>query len=298
MKFFYLLFLFLLYYNTSFCIQQKYDFFTRQSYTQEDGELQKIRKLKINKRFLYSAYYNKKEELPARLSLVEEIDFNKDGLPSEKKYFNWYNTVNTRYVYEYNNYNDLVKEEVYNESNNIIFRKEISYDASRDTSEIVVTNIKRKGKEKSTYNYKTKGMLSNITRYDSDGKVYLVQNFTYDNNKLKSIVFFDGNRKKLEEVEFTYNQFGSFETEKQNNLVKKYIYDNKNRLVRVESNNGDIRIYKYNDKNFIVDDQFFLEFKKRQFRLVFSYLKNGLTDEVIRYDPDDKKAFYSKYTYE
>ena len=298
MKFFYLILAFLLYHDTSFCIQQKYDFFTRQSFTQEEGELHKIRNLKIKKRKLYSAYYNKNEVLPAKKTLVEEIDFNGKGLPSEKKYYNWYNAVNTRYEYKYNKYSDLIMEEVYNGSNNIIFRKEISYTPNRDTSEIVVTNLKMKGKEKSAYSYDEQKRLQKITRYDTEGKVYLTQNFSYENNNLKSILFKDGNGKKIEEVGFTYNEFGSLKTEVQNNIVKKYIYDDKNRLVRVESNKGDIRIYKYNNQNYIVDDQFFIEFKKRQFKLVFSYLKNGLTDEVIRYDPDDKKVFYSKYTYE
>jgi len=296
MKYIYTVIIFF-YFGSCYCIQQQFDYFTRQSFTQENIEFQKIEKSKIKNRKLYSAYYGRNGNLPPEKTLVEEINF-KDGLPVEKLHYNSYGEIRSKYDYTYNKNNNMIKEEIYNEYDNIIFRKEISYTSNRDTNEVVLSNIRKKGKEIRKFSYDSMNRLIGINNYNSNDKIYLSQKFIYKGDKLTSIEFLDGDGKKFEESVFTYNKIGNLLSETNNNITKKYIYDDKDRLIRVESNKGDIRIYKYNDKNFIVDDQFFIEHNKRQFRLVFNYLKNGLAGEVIRYDSDDKKAFYSKYTYE
>ncbi len=273
---------------------QKLDYFSRQSFTHEDFELNKIKTLKIENRKRYSAYYTKDQKLPEKKTLVEEVKF-KNGLPVEKIYYDSYGRIRNRIEYKYDKKNNLITEEAYNEYDNIISRREITYNSQNDTSEVVKIFNRRSKNEKKQFLYDDQNRLITIKHFDQNDKIFLNQNFIYEKGQLKFLRITNAEDVMVNESEFFYNKAGNLTAEKQNGREKKYIYDEKNRLIKVEFGN-ELRVYKYNDRNYFEDDRFYLN-SKRQYRLTFTYAKNGLVDEVIRYDSEDVKVFYSKFIY-
>ena len=273
---------------------QKLDYFSRQSFTHEDFEVNKIKTLKIENRKRYSAYYTKDQKLPEKKTLVEEVKF-KNGLPVEKIYYDSYGRIRNRTEYKYDKMNNLITEEAYNEYDNIISRREITYNSQNDTSEVVKIFNRRSKNEKKQFLYDDQNRLITIKHFDQNDKIFLNQNFIYEKGQLKFLRITNAEDVMVNESEFFYNKAGNLTAEKQNGREKKYIYDEKNRLIKVEFGN-ELRVYKYNDRNYFEDDRFYLN-SKRQYRLTFTYAKNGLVDEVIRYDSEDVKVFYSKFIY-
>ncbi len=273
---------------------KKLDYFSRQNFTHEDFELNKIKTLKIENRKRFSAYYTKDHKLPEKKTLVEEIKF-KNGVPTEKIFYNSYGGVKNRVEYKYDKKNNLISEEAYNEYGNITSRREIKYNNQNDTSEVVTTYNRRSKNEKKQFLYDDQNRLITIKHFDQNDKIFMNQNFIYEKGHLKFLSITNADDVKVNESEFFYNEAGNLIAEKQNGLEKKYIYDEKNRLIKVEFGN-ELRVYKYNNRDYFEDDRFFIN-NKRQYRLTFTYTNTGLVDEVIRYDSEDIKVFYSKYTY-
>ncbi len=276
---------------------EKYDFFTRQKFSFESFELKKIKDAKVKVRKMYSAYYNKDQKLPDKLTLVEEIIFNTLGNPIEKNHFNSLGGIRTKYEYEYDKMNRLITEVVIDDYGNISNRKEITYNANNDTAQIVIHRSRKSESKKKVFEYYDDAKLKQIRHYDHNDKLYVKELYKYKNGKLESVDYYNSDQKRINKVEFIYNKYGSIIEEKFIDYKKTFTYDNKNRLIKADDRNK-IRLYKYDDMNNIIDDQYFIEKTKRQFKLIFSYLKNGLANDVIRYDALDRKAFYSKYEYE
>jgi len=290
----FILFFFLISYNIFGQPVHKIDYFSRLNFTQEDFELNKIKNLKIKNRKRYSAYYTRDQKLPDKKTLVEEINF-KNGVPVEKIFYNSHGGVRSKILYEYDKKNRLISEENHNEFGNIVYRRTVNYNPQNDTSEVSIIYNSRSKNERRQFLYDDSNVLVSIKHFDQNDRNFMTQKFIYENKKLKFLHILNAEGSVVNESEFVYNNEGNLTVEKQNGLEKKYIYDEKGRLIRVEFNN-EKRIYKYNNSNYFEDDRFYMN-GRRQFRLTFSYLKNGLVDEIIRYDSEDVKNFYSKYTY-
>lgn len=292
------LFFVLLFASTISSIQiNKYDFFTRQKFTFESVELSKIKKARVKIRKLYAAYYTKEEQLPAKKTLVEEIKFNKKGNPTEKIFYNSMGGIRTKYNYKYDKNEKLIEEETIDEYGNIAAKRKISYNSKNDTSRIEIYKARKALTEKKVFEYDSDGKLKQKLHYDTNDKIHTKEIYNYADGKLNSVEYYNGEGKKVNQIWLSYNGFGNMIEEKFPDYKKTFIYDSQNRLIRAEDREK-IRLHKYDDRNNLIDDQFFIEKTKRQFKILFSYLKNGLADEAIRYDALDKKAFYSKYEYE
>lgn len=275
----------------------KYDFFTRHKFTFEAAELSKIKDAKVKTRRLYSAYYMKDEQLPDKKTLVEEIKFNKKGNPTEKIFYNSMGGIRTKYNYKYDKNGNLIEEVIIDEYGNISAKREISYNSKNDTSKVVIFKARKSTTDKKVFEYYNDGKLKQKLHYDKNDAIYLKEIYTYKDSRLDNVEYFDPEGKSINKVVFSYNNAGNLTEEKFPDYRQTFTYDSRNRLIRSEEKDK-IRLHKYDDKNNMIDDQYFIEKTKRQFKIIFSYLQNGLAKEAIRYDALDKKAFYSKYEYE
>ncbi|MEW6196605.1 MAG: hypothetical protein AB1521_15770 [Bacteroidota bacterium] len=292
-----LLFAFLFLNTSSFSQADKYDFFTRHKFTFEAIELSKIKNAKVKTRKLYSAYYMKDEQLPDKKTLVEEIKFNKKGNPTEKIFYNSMGGIRTKYNYKYDKNGNLIEEVIIDEYGNVSAKRDISYNSKNDTSKVVIFKARKSTTDKKVFEYYDDGKLKQKLYYDKNDQIYLKEIYTYKNDKLDNIEFFKPDGTSVNKVVFSYNKAGNLAEEKFPQYQQTFTYDNRNRLIRSEGRDK-VRLHKYDDNNNMIDDQYFIEKTRRQFKIVFSYFKNGLANEAIRYDALDKKAFYSKYEYE
>lgn len=292
-------FLLLFFINISYLAaqQEKLDYFTYPGYSQENKEFTKFKKAKVKTRIRSAAFYDKNEKLPSKFTITEKLSFNKAGNPTKRIYYKYDGSINSQYLYKYDKNNKLIKMEVMDEFGNAALKREIKYTKNRDTLEIVSLNLQKSSSDTKKFYYDKNGKLTEKLFYDSKNNIYLKENYLYDGNNLTAVESFDGRGKKVSITNLMYNNSGNLEKKIIDNIEKQFSYDDKNRFVK-EVENDKVRIYKYDDNNNIVDDQFFIEHNKRQFRVSFDYRKNGLVNQAIRYDGKDKKAFCTKFEYE
>lgn len=277
--------------------QEKLNYFTYQKYSQENHEFAKFKNAKVKTRIRSAAFYDKNEKLPSKFTVTERLTFNRAGDPTKRIYYKYDGSINSQYVYKYNKNNDLIKMEVLDEFGNTALRREIKYNKNRDTLENSSVNLQKSLSDTKKFYYDKKGNLIEKHFYDSKNNIYLKEIYIYTGDNLTAIELFDGSGKKISVTNLVYNNSGNLDKQIIDNTEKQFYYDDKNIFVK-EVENDKIRIYKYDGSNNIVDDQFFIEHNKRQFRVSFEYQKNGLVNRAIRYDGKDKKAFCTKFEYE
>lgn len=297
MRFFSIILLTILFSGTSYCFQTKtYNYFTRWKQNVEERQIEKLKELKVEYRERYAAFYKGDGSLPEKLTLVEELGFDKEGNLFERVIFDSYGGVKSKYDFIYSSDNDLVSEELSNQSGNILHRKEIKYNQNRDTLEVNFTSQRKLRNSKRLFNYDEHGKLASKIFYDSKDVVYLREEYTYKNNNLDMLEFYTINNTVHSRVRFEYNSKGDIVKEIQDGIEKFHYYDEKGRLTKVESRDTK-RIYEYDENDNIIEDQFFIEKDKRQFRFTYKYTPEGLLSEFIRYDAKDVKMSYTKFEY-
>lgn len=277
--------------------QEKLGYFTYPGYSQENKEFIKFKKAKVKTRIRSATFYDKNEKLPSKFTITEKLSFNKAGNPTKRIYYKYDGSINSQYLYKYDKNNNLIKMEVLDEFGNAALRREIKYTKNRDTLGIVSLNLQKSSSDTKKFYYDKNRKLTEKLFYDYKNNIYLKENYIYNGSNLTAVESFDGNGKKVSNINLAYNNSGNLQKEIIDNLEKQFSYDDKDRLVK-EVENDKIRMYKYDNNDNIIDDQFFIEHTKRQFRVSFEYQKNGLVNQAIRYDGKDKKAFCTKFEYE
>lgn len=272
-----------------------YNFFTRWGFTVEEQQNIRLKQMKVKYRDRYSDFYRGDGTLPDSLTLVEELSFDTNGNLYERIILDSYGGIRSKYDFVYDSNNDCISEELSNRSGNVLHRREIKYNSNRDTSEVIYIAQRISRNSKRVFNYDDNNRLTSKLHYDSKDEQFLREEYIYVNGNLSVLEFYNKENNMHHQVSFEYNDRGDIIKETEYGIDKIYYYNEDGQLHKVESTQIK-RLYLYDEKGNIIDEQFFVD-NLRQFRLTFSYLDNGLLNEIIRYDANDTKMFYSKFNY-
>ncbi len=268
--------------------------------SQEDKELEKVRKLKVKTRTKYSEYYDLNGQLPAKKTIVAKETFNRKGLLINMVEFNGVGKIVSTYKFSYDAKGNPIKAE----------SKEINGRSSTQLSKYDShgKEIERTLIEKRKNNYITKTLF----KYDKDDNLIEIQE--YSNNKLiskQNIFYKDG--KKINTIvkdakdnialtvtsEYNASKKLIKEQRKEGNvtLSATYKYDSKGNLIEMIDNEVK-RNYTLDENGNVTEHKMYLLDGRRQLRLMFKYGSNGLQTEVIRFDNNEKPVLYTNFVYE
>ncbi len=271
-----------------------FNYFNKNQTNWETVEYQKLKNLKIKTRELYSGYFLPNGNPPEEPVLSEISYLDKNGNLIKVEDITSYGQVRSSVELKYNAQQRLI--EILNKKSDgfMTFRKEIFYEG-KDTAKIYVTD-RKKNKTKQTFFYDSQKQIQQKKYFDEKGQLYLQESFNYENGVLTKIIYTNEKNDTVATNLLKYDSNGNLQSENLNGALKKYYLDSSSNLIKVEEG-SEFKLYKYDDNKNLIDYQYYTSANRRQFRLGFTYQKDGLIKEIIRYESDDTKAFYSTYKY-
>jgi YD repeat-containing protein len=267
---------------------------------QDKKELIKQKEKKIKARYKYVTFYKYDGTLPEDRTLVEKILFNKNGLRTEHLRYKSTGEIDLVYTFKYDEKGRVVEMVTRNGQDMIMGKKQSVFDKNGNEIEQVLINQRGTAEVRSVTEYDKDGNFKEIKNYSPKGDVVNTQTFMHNGNVSKSIdKGFDG--RISQEVDLTYNEMGLLIKEETKtpagNIVVTYKYDEKGNLIE-HVNPQYRRTYIYNENGDLLLDELITTEGVRQFKVKFTYDKNGMQKEEVRYTADDKPAFYGVYEYE
>ncbi|KAF0149252.1 MAG: hypothetical protein FD143_2764 [Ignavibacteria bacterium] len=267
---------------------------------QSTKELGKAKQFKIKTRLRYAGFFDVDGITPQQKVLVEKISFDKNGNRKELIRYVGDEIVDLKYTFLYDAKSRLIKMETRNTGNFITGKRESKYDkAGNEIERKLFEN--RRGNMRVVFTYDKEGNIIETKNYDKNKKMISRYENSFENGKAKKTTVYGINGNVQKEIWFIYNSDGKLIREdfKQlsNSYSVKYTYDSQGNVSEVETPETK-RLVIYNNNNDILEDKMFMADGIRQYRVVFSYLKNGLQNDETRYDNSEKAAFQSLYEYE
>ena len=151
-----------------------------------------------------------------------------------------------------------------------------------------------------------------LFKYDKDDNLIETKNFynnklsdelitTYNNSKRVGSIVKDDKGDTILTITPEYDVNGKLikETRKNSsvNIVYTYKYDFKGNLIEMIDDQTK-RYYNYDEKGNVTEHKMYLLDGRRQLRLVFKYGSNGLQNEVLRFDNNEKPVLNTSFKYE
>ncbi len=267
---------------------------------QSTRELEKAKKLKVKTRLRYAGFFDAEGKVPQKKSLVEKLTFDKNGNRKELSRYIGDEMLDLRYIFVYDSKGRLLKMETRNSANVIVGKKESKYDKKGNEVERKLYDKKR-GNMRVVFKYDTDNNLVQSETFDKNKKLIGRYVNTYENGAAKTTTVYDKSGNIAREIWFIYNEAGKLIREDFKDLSNSYSiknkYDETGNISEVETPQTK-RIITYDDMQNILEDRMFTSDGNRQYRVVFSYLENGLQNDETRYDNSEKAAFHAQFKYE
>jgi len=267
--------------------------------SQDATELNKIKQLKVKTRTKYAANYDLSGKMVSPKIASKEI-FNRKGLLTQKEEYNGMGNVVAKYKFSYDSKNNPIKAESV-ESDGRTGLQVSKYDSRGNEIERRMTTKRRN---------KTETQM--LFKYDQEDNLIETKNF--DNNKLSDILITSYNNGKrvgsivkdekgntILTITPEYDSNGKLikETRKNSsvNVVYAYRYDSKGNLIEMVDDETK-RYYNYDEKGNVTEHKMYLLDGRRQLRLMFKYGSNGLQNEILRFDNNEKPILNTSFKYE
>lgn len=267
---------------------------------QSTRELEKAKKLKVKTRLRYAGFFDAEGKVPQKKSLVEKLTFDKNGNRKELSRYIGDEMLDLRYIFVYDKKGRLLKMETRNSANVIVGKKESKYNKKGNEIERKLYDKKR-GNMRVVFKYDTDNNLVQSETFDKNKKLIGRYVNTYENGMAKTTTVYDKNGNIAREIWFIYNEAGKLIREDFKDLSNSYSiknkYDEMGNISEVETPQTK-RMVTYDDMQNILEDRMFTADGNRQYRVVFSYLENGLQNDETRYDNSEKAAFHAQFKYE
>lgn len=267
---------------------------------QNTKELQKAKQLKVKVRRRYAGFFGRNNSYPQNMVLVEELFFDEKGNRTKSIRYKSTGEIDLSYEFKYDDYGNLQFMDTYDGYGNLKGRRESKYNESNHEVLRKLMDDRNPGELKTEFFYEANKLIKSIN-YTKQGSIASEQQNEYEGEFLVKSIIKDGEGKQISEITFEYDADGYLvkEIQKgiQGNNVINYKYDSKGNLIEIKDNQTR-REMKYDDNGNLIEDKLYLADGTRQFRITFSYYKNGLQKEEIRYSNDERPAFVAKYEYE
>ncbi len=268
---------------------------------QSQKELDKAAKLKVKTRNKYATFYKRDGKLWDKKTLVEKVTFGTNGLCKEHIMYSSLGAINSKFTYTYDAMGNMISSTTFDSQKKTKATRESVFDKNGNEIERKIDDGKNPGFTKMLFTYDTDGNLIETKIISKDNQVTAIQTISYVNGLKNKVISKDANSKVAEEINASYDASGRLVIEEKKNgsgsVVTKYKYDNNGNMIEM-ANNQWKRYMSYNTNGDLLEDKLYLPDGSRQFRVCFNYNSNRLQNEEIRYDTQDKPAFYTKYVYE
>ncbi len=268
---------------------------------QSTKELQKAKELKVKVRRRYAGFFGRNNTYPKNMVLVEEVFFDEKGNRANSIRYKSTGDIDLSYEFKYDENGNLLYMDTYDGYGNLKGRRESRYNESNHEVLRKLLDDRSSGELKTEFYYNEANKLIKTINYTKKGTIASEQLNEYDGDFLIKSIIKDAEGNKISEITFEYDNEGYLIKEIQkgiqgNNEIN-YKYDSRGNLIEIKDNQT-IREMKYDDNGNLIEDKLYLSDGSRQFRITFSYYKNGLQKEEIRYSNDERPAFIAKYEYE
>ena len=270
---------------------------------QDVKEFKKAGELKIKQRNTISYFYNNSGQRSERGTLVESVIYDERGNRIEHINFKSTGDVDLKWVYKYDENNNLIRSETYNIFDDLVGWSDIEYDENgieisrREMNRSVkgITNVNYKfGKDGYLTDKITKDAQDNILtreKLEIDDAGYLIKKYVYDKND-----------KLMSEYNMQYDSLGNLINEEQvlegySRSDISYRYDSKGNLI-VKDAGYYKQEFKYDSRGNIVEEDLYDKDGFRQQKFVYTYDQRDLLVDKVRYDSEDRPFLFVKYEYE
>lgn len=268
--------------------------------TQEEKESVKAKLLKVKERTKF-AYYNEDGSFSSQKVLLEKVYFDEKGNRTEHIILKADSLLDRRFTYNYDSLGNAIKSEVYNEYDNIIFKRESVYNEKSKEISRKYWEAKSKGESYAELKYNEQKLLSELIAYRPNGKIASIVKMIYDNGRLAGIETLNENGKIIDKSVLIYDGSGNITSEvfttQKDTATFKYTYNSDDYLIKTEYPDA-TRYMEYDANGNLIEDKQIYYTGEREFKVRFSYYDNGLIKEEIRFSADDKPSFYSVFEYE
>ena len=268
---------------------------------QSTKELQKARELKVKVRRRYAGFFGRNNAYPKNMVLVEELFFDEKGNRTKHIRYKSTGDVDLSYEFKYDENGNLLYMDTYDGYGNLKGRRESRYNESNHEVLRKLLDDRSSGELKTEFYYNEANKLIKSISYTKKGTIASEQQNEYNGEFLVRSIIKDGDGNQISEITFDYDSEGYLIKEIQKGIqgsnVINYKYDSRGNLIEIKDNQT-TREMKYDNNGNLIEDKLYLSDGSRQFRITFSYYKNGLQKEEIRYSNDERPAFIAKYEYE
>lgn len=267
---------------------------------QATKELEKAKQLKVKTRFRYAGFYETDGVTLQEKVLSEKLTLDKNGNRKELIRFQGNGDVDQKYTFQHDAKGRFIKLETRNTGNYLVGKRDSRYDKAGNEIERKLYDVRR-GNHKVSYKYDKDGNIIESKNYDKKNRLTGRYENIFENGRAKKTTVYQMDGKVRREVWFFYNTADQLIREEikdlSNSYVVNYTYDRNGNITEIETPHSK-RIVTYNENNDILEDKMFSADGTRQYRVVFSYLENGLQNDEIRYDNSEKAAFHVQIKYE
>jgi hypothetical protein len=284
---------------------------------QETRELNKLKSSGVTLRTVYAKLAIAGDVKPTK---VEEMIFNKKGLPVEKKNFTSTGDVRERTEYKYNAKGFLIKKTIFDGDNVATDVEETKTDKNGRILEIAAQNIVRgvSHKTRRVMSYNKDGLLAETRGYEK-GKDFLVKEVCeYKDGLLKAKKSYniagyflgseecdyDSLKRKIKEyvVNISYEKNKDTLSTNKIKATKEeatflFKYDSKGNIVEIKSPEYK-QVFTFNEKGDFLRDIVYDNIGRKQNDNEFFYGEDGLLKKIIRYYADGSPGAYLDYFYE
>ncbi len=257
-------------------------------------KLTKVQKFDSQNRLMYQWFYDGKLVIEEYKYLINKdieyawfFTYDVFGNTTEEIKYNHFGKIVRRLSMVYDNYNKIVNISKFKMKGRFDYKWDITYDENNDTTECIKVNKNNIVQERIKYSYYKKGQLDSIVYFNNKGLPQWHKTFYFDpEGNLISWVFYDINEMKEYKYLYSYDM--------QSNLIE--------RIYFIEFTQIDKKKYRYNKDNFLINEQkiVFMGITEEEhlvFETEYSYLKNGLPNEVAEKDYMNKNTVVTTYEY-
>ncbi|MGK9477649.1 RHS repeat domain-containing protein [Melioribacter sp. OK-6-Me] len=273
---------------------------SREIKDQPAKELEKAVKLKVKVRRKKAGFFLRNGQKPDRLTLIEELFFNEKGQRTKLIRYTALGGIDLVYQFAYDNKGKLIATEIYDSFGNLTTRKESEYDDKGNEINRRILTSRNVQEERITFQYDSLNHLISEREYYGEN-LNAEKKYYYDGNLLTKVSGYNAKGQLVAEIEYVYDDKGFLikEIQKSGSTTNEvvYNYDERGNLITTK-NKQTFRQMNYDENNNLIEDKLFLSDGSRQYRVTFSYYKNGLQHEEIRYANNERPAYLAVYEYE
>ena len=269
--------------------------------TPEDYQIRVAGKNNVKNRTAVNFLYDLKGKLNNDGAVSEEVEFDKKGRKIKHVLYMGTNKINFIWLFKYDNNDNLVEFNSYDENNILLQKKVLSYNKVNKITESNEIYPTRNNQINYKYIYNESGLLIETKGNNSKGISTSEKRSYNSSDRIESILSLSHDGTVVSNNKLEYDNRG--------NIIKEIYKDSNNNemITTYEGYNSPYpeqvnmpiqkKVYKYDSKGNVLLEMMYNSDGGRQYKYKNEYDEKGLITKRTRYDALDKPALIIKYEY-